>query len=162
MNDASRRGPQGPEGPHEPGESWRDYTDLKRTLKALGDVVRLNIVHTLAAGDEITVTDLAQTLLISQPLVSWHLTILRHAGLVTTRRAGRLVYCSLDMARCRQTVALLSDVFDGEEDEPEAGGQAGSAGSAGRAETLRSLPPGRPQAALGMATESGPTGGRGG
>ena len=36
------------------GDGWRDYTDLKRMLRALGDSVRLNIVHALASADEPT------------------------------------------------------------------------------------------------------------
>jgi DNA-binding transcriptional ArsR family regulator len=96
------------------GDGWRDYTDLKRMLRALGDAVRLNILRALARDDEVKVTDLAERLTISQPLVSWHLTILRRMEFVRTRRQGREVYCSLDDARYRQCVALLAAVI-GEE-----------------------------------------------
>jgi ArsR family transcriptional regulator len=91
---------------------WQvDYTELKQMLKALGDVARLNLVHVLAEEGEVTVTDLVQALLISQPLVSWHLTILRRAGLVRTRRQGRLVYCSLNRERYQHSLQLLGDVI---------------------------------------------------
>jgi ArsR family transcriptional regulator len=95
--------------------SGLDYLDLKRMLKALGDVVRLNMVQVLARTDEITVTDLVQTMiqngrLISQPLVSWHLTMLRRAGLVRTRRHGRQVYCSLDTSRYQHCLRMLGDL----------------------------------------------------
>lgn len=91
---------------------WQvDYTELKQMLKALGDVARLNLVHVLAAEGEVTVTDLVQALLISQPLVSWHLTILRRAGLVRTRRQGRLVYCSLNHERYQQCLRMLGEVI---------------------------------------------------
>jgi ArsR family transcriptional regulator len=96
------------------GDGWRDYTDLKRMLRALGDAVRLNILRALARDDEVKVTDLAERLMVSQPLVSWHLTILRRMEFVRTRRQGREVYCSLDAARYRQCVALLAAVI-GEE-----------------------------------------------
>ena len=90
---------------------WQDYTELKNILKALGDTVRLNIVHLLARDGEVTVTDLVQRLLISQPLVSWHLTMLRRAGLVRTRRKGRLVYCSLDHSRCALSLEQLGQTL---------------------------------------------------
>src|SRR5215831_9781400 len=93
------------------GDGWRDYTDLKRMLRALGDSVRLNIVHALASADEVKVTDLAAQLAVSQPLVSWHLTILRRMEFVRTRRQGREVYCSLDAARYQQCVAALAAVI---------------------------------------------------
>jgi DNA-binding transcriptional ArsR family regulator len=96
------------------GDGWRDYTELKRMLRALGDAVRLNILRALAADDEVKVTDLAERLNVSQPLVSWHLTILRRMEFVRTRRQGREVYCSLDVARYRQCVTMLAAVI-GEE-----------------------------------------------
>ena len=99
---------QGTEGS---GDDWRDYTDLKRMLRALGYSVRLNIVRALASGDEVKVTDLAAQLAVSQPLVSWHLTILRRVEFVRTRRQGREVYCSLDAARYQQCVAVLAAVI---------------------------------------------------
>lgn len=99
---------QGTEGS---GDGWRDYTDLKRMLRALGDSVRLNIVRALASADEVKVTDLAAQLAVSQPLVSWHLTILRRVEFVRTRRQGREVYCSLDAARYQQCVAMLAAVI---------------------------------------------------
>jgi DNA-binding transcriptional ArsR family regulator len=44
-----------------------------------------------------TVTELAQTLRISQPLVSFHLRPLRLLDLVQVRRDGRLVHYSVNM-----------------------------------------------------------------
>lgn len=94
----------------QPPEGWQDYTELKDMLKALGDIARLNIVHALADGGEVKVTELAARLAVSQPLVSWHLAILRRHGLVRTRRAGREVFCSLDAQRFRRCQWLLSTV----------------------------------------------------
>jgi ArsR family transcriptional regulator len=94
--------------------AWQDYLDLRRALRALGDEVRLALVRTLASGDEVKVTDLAATLLISQPLVSWHLSALRRSGLVRKRRKGREVYISLDLARYRSIVGQLSSLIEPE------------------------------------------------
>ncbi len=92
---------------------WQDYIELEKLTHALADKVRLNIVRILANSQEVNVTDLTQQLLISQPLVSWHLAILRRNGLVRTRRQGRQVYCSLDVARCQQSLRQLGDVISG-------------------------------------------------
>ena len=92
---------------------WQDYVELEKLTRALADKVRLNIVRILANSQEVNVTDLTQQLLISQPLVSWHLAILRRNGLVRTRRQGRQVYCSLDLARCQYSLRQLGDVISG-------------------------------------------------
>ncbi|HEU5347705.1 MAG TPA: metalloregulator ArsR/SmtB family transcription factor, partial [Ktedonobacterales bacterium] len=89
------------------------YVELEKLTRALADKVRLNIVRILANNQEVNVTDLTQQLLISQPLVSWHLAILRRNGLVRTRRQRRHVYCSLDVARCQQSLQWLSEVING-------------------------------------------------
>jgi ArsR family transcriptional regulator, arsenate/arsenite/antimonite-responsive transcriptional repressor len=93
-----------------------EYLELKRMLKAMGDVHRLDMLRVLAGATETTVTDLAEILIaggryISQPLVSWHLNILRRAGLVRTRRTGRQVYCSLDRAIFQRCLLMLSDII---------------------------------------------------
>jgi len=98
--------------------AWQDYLDLRRALRALGDEVRLGLVRTLASGDEVKVTDLAATLLISQPLVSWHLGALRRSGLIRTRRQGREVYISLDLARYRSIVRQLGSLIEPEAERP--------------------------------------------
>lgn len=90
----------------------QDYLELKRMLRTLGDEVRLNIVHTLASSDEITVTDLVEALAVSQPLISWHIGALRRVGLARTRRQGRQVYCSLDLTRYRLCLRMLGKVIE--------------------------------------------------
>lgn len=69
--------------------------DLKVFHKALADVTRLRIVQLLASRPR-TVTELIAAIGLSQPLVSWHLRRLRTAGIVTTKRIGREVLCSLE------------------------------------------------------------------
>lgn len=90
-------------------DEWRE---LKMILKALGDMARLTIVYHLAHAQEVTVTDLADLLGISQPLVSWHLRKLRRAGIISTRRAGRQSYCSLNVHSIRHSIHLLEQLID--------------------------------------------------
>ena len=56
--------------------------------RALGDETRVRLIDELAAG-EATVSDLAARLGLDQPRVSTHLGVLREAGLVEVRAAGR-------------------------------------------------------------------------
>ena len=58
-----------------------------------------------------TVTELARALRVSQPLVSFHLRPLRLTGLVQIRRAGREVYCSLNMAEIQRRQTEFMDIL---------------------------------------------------
>ncbi|MFI5254566.1 MAG: ArsR/SmtB family transcription factor [Candidatus Limnocylindrales bacterium] len=71
-----------------------ELRELRAYHKALADVTRLRIVQRLA-GSPATVTELIAHVDLSQPLVSWHLRILKSSGLVEARRQGREVICTL-------------------------------------------------------------------
>jgi DNA-binding transcriptional ArsR family regulator len=71
-----------------------DLRELRAVHKALADVNRLRIVQRLAGG-EASVTELIEDVGLSQPLVSWHISRLRAAGLIETRRNGRETLCRL-------------------------------------------------------------------
>ena len=89
-----------------------DWYELKTILKALAGVARMTIVYHLVRRPEITVTDLTVLLGISQPLVSWHLRKLRRAGVISTRRVGRQVYCSLNADRIQLCIQGLESLLD--------------------------------------------------
>jgi ArsR family transcriptional regulator, arsenate/arsenite/antimonite-responsive transcriptional repressor len=99
---------------------WLEVSDLKTMLRALADEARLNIVHHLAGQGEVNVTEIYQSLDISQPLVSWHLAMLRRAGLVRRRRLGRQVYCSLDMERLERCQRWLASLVEAGAGKPDA------------------------------------------
>ncbi len=75
--------------------------ELKLLCRAVGDVSRMRIVRHLVSEGEVSVSELAERLSLSQPLASWHLRILRRAGVLLTRRDGRQVYCSLNRQRMK-------------------------------------------------------------
>ena len=79
---------------------------LAATARALGDPTRLNLVRALRAEDELCVCDLAWVVERSQKLVSHHLRQLRAAGLVRSRRDGKMVMYSLT-ARGRALLEAL-------------------------------------------------------
>ncbi|HEX5397220.1 MAG TPA: metalloregulator ArsR/SmtB family transcription factor [Candidatus Limnocylindria bacterium] len=79
-----------------PGE--HDLRRLRTLYKALGDESRLRITSVLAEFGPMPVNELTSRVGLSQPLISWHLRIMRLAGLIETRRQGRIVICQLRTA----------------------------------------------------------------
>ena len=69
------------------------------------------ILVMLAESGEMTVTELARALHVSQPLVSFHLRPLRVIGLVQVRRSGREVYCSLNMPEIQRRQAEFVEML---------------------------------------------------
>lgn len=63
-------------------------------FKALADDTRRSIMTQLAQGEQ-CVCDIITALNTSQSLVSFHLRVLREAGLVTDRRVGRWVHYAI-------------------------------------------------------------------
>jgi DNA-binding transcriptional ArsR family regulator len=70
-------------------------------FRAVADPRRRAILDVLASGER-SVTDLCGLFDVTQSAVSQHLRLLREAGLVRTRRDGRLIYYALDAAPLRQ------------------------------------------------------------
>ncbi len=71
--------------------------DLLSALRAAGEPTRLRILAILAMG-ELTVSELTQVLLQSQPRISRHLKLLADAGLVQRYPEGSWVFYRLDEA----------------------------------------------------------------
>lgn len=91
-------------------DTWRELKNLRDYFRALSDVIRLEIVRQLASTDEISVSQLADILHLSQPLVSWHLGRLKKAGLIEVRREGRQSHYSLvwqKLQQCQKEFAQL-------------------------------------------------------
>lgn len=75
---------------------------LMLQLKGLANPTRLRILELLQEHGEETVMGLARDLRMTQPRVSWHLTLLRRGGLIQQRRQGRQVFCSVDLDGIRR------------------------------------------------------------
>jgi len=68
-----------------------DSEDLAARARSLSDPTRLQIAFALRDGSELCVCDLAWIMERSDALVSHHLRQLRTAGLVASRRDGKMV-----------------------------------------------------------------------
>lgn len=84
--------------------------------RALGDPTRLTIATALHTGDELCVCDMAWVVGQSQKLVSHHLRQLKIAGLVSSRRQGRLVMYRLTGRGRTLTAAVLAQTVLDEAD----------------------------------------------
>ncbi len=81
-----------------------------RRARALADPTRLTLAAALAQTDELCVCDLAWIAERSQNLVSHHLQKLRAAGLVESRRDGKMVLYGLaDAGRALLEPVLAAD-----------------------------------------------------
>lgn len=92
------------------------YVELAETFRALADSTRAKIVH-LLAEQPLCVCDLAQVVGVSEPAVSQHLRVLRALRIVRGRRAGKMVYYSLEDEHVR---ALLGMALGHRDDAPPA------------------------------------------
>lgn len=75
-----------------------DLRRLRALYRALGDETRLRIIGLLAELGPMPVHELSARVGLSQPLISWHLRILRLAGIIDTQRQGRATICRLRTA----------------------------------------------------------------
>jgi ArsR family transcriptional regulator, arsenate/arsenite/antimonite-responsive transcriptional repressor len=89
----------------------RVLKELREYHKVLSDAARLRILEQLARR-ELTVSELARGLHMSQPLVSWHLRRLVRIGLIRMHREGREVRCSIDRARLHEFERELYTLID--------------------------------------------------
>jgi DNA-binding transcriptional ArsR family regulator len=93
------------------GEVDEQIYDMQvRICKAFANATRLRMLD-LLAKQERTVSDLQAALKITTPNVSQHLAILKAAGVVTTRRDGKQIYCSLTIPEVKQACGLIRDVL---------------------------------------------------
>ncbi|GAC1401367.1 MAG: hypothetical protein NVSMB52_15190 [Chloroflexota bacterium] len=97
--------------------------EISAYFRALADRKRLRVVEYLAEHDQMTVTQLGEEMRLSQPLISWHLRILRKASIVKTRRSGRQVWCSLNRPVLEEYQQTVSQIFglDGTAESPLVG-----------------------------------------
>ncbi len=81
--------------------------DLLDIFKALSDETRLRILK-LLERDELCVCDIVAALGMSQPKVSFHLNVLKEAGLIKDRKEGRWIHYRLDETDFFRRFLLLS------------------------------------------------------
>jgi DNA-binding transcriptional ArsR family regulator len=81
-------------------------------FKALSDPTRREILR-LLGRKELTAGEIVERFELSQPAISRHLSVLRHAGLVTALRSGQNVVYSLDSTVFQDVVRTLLSLGNG-------------------------------------------------
>jgi ArsR family transcriptional regulator len=89
--------------------SAQDAVDTAKVFKALGDPVRLRLLTLIAShGDaEVCVCELTGEFDVTAPTISFHLRVLREAGLVVSERRATWVYYRVN----QDMLGVLSGFF---------------------------------------------------
>jgi ArsR family transcriptional regulator, arsenate/arsenite/antimonite-responsive transcriptional repressor len=90
-----------------PTSTIPDLARAAELFHALSDRTRLAIVQRLRAGER-CVCELTDALEAAQSRLSFHLKVLKDAGLVTDRREGRWMYYTLNL----ETLAEVGELAD--------------------------------------------------
>jgi len=86
-----------------------DLAKVRRWFGALSDETRLRLIAVLGEGEQ-CVCDLTDALDAAQSRLSFHLKVLKDAGLVTDRKDGRWVYYSLDPRALEELAEFVADL----------------------------------------------------
>lgn len=81
--------------------------ELLSVFGALSDATRLRILKLLERG-ELCVCNIVKVLGMSQPKVSFHLNVLKSAGLIKDKKQGRWIHYSLDDSDIFKRFLILS------------------------------------------------------
>ena len=84
-------------------------TKARALLKAMADPLRLQVLEALGAGER-CVCELTSELGLAQSKLSFHLKVLREAGLIEARDEGRWVYYSLRTDAIEQLRGWLGEL----------------------------------------------------
>lgn len=89
-------------------------SDAAGLMKALGNESRLMILCMLAEGER-SVSDLNESIPLSQSALSQQLARLRRQGLVKTRRESQTIFYTLADGPADRVIQLLHDIYCGTE-----------------------------------------------
>ena len=82
-----------------------------KILRAMGNLHRLHILYVLWK-QEMSVGEMEGHIQLSQSALSQHLAVLRHAGLVKTRRQAQTIYYSIKNAVVLNILNLLDKYYN--------------------------------------------------
>ena len=94
-----------------------EAAEVAELFRLIGDPVRARILYALSGAEEMCVGDLALALEVPESSVSYALRLLRTAGVVRKRRAGRLMYYRLVDGFMIQLLELLRHQVNLETDD---------------------------------------------
>jgi DNA-binding transcriptional ArsR family regulator len=85
--------------------------NLLTFLKSLASESRLNIVLLFLDGQERTVNQIAEAVVLGQPATSEHLAVLKQSGVLVSRKEGKEVYYRPNRAKVLDTLKTLNTLL---------------------------------------------------
>lgn len=86
------------------------YEMQAEVCKTLTNPKRIEILNTLKEGEK-TVTELVEALGVSKANVSQHLAVMRHKGILTTRREGVNIFYRVANSKVIEACTLMREVL---------------------------------------------------
>ncbi len=86
-------------------------TEAAECLKTLAHPSRLQIVQILMNGERISVNELAESCVLSQPAMSDHLRLMQRCGFLCSEREGRTVYYRISSQHLKEIMACIQNRF---------------------------------------------------
>ena len=92
------------------GGDMTDSKDITRFLTALGDPARLQLLYLLGDQGRLNVGEIAGQFHLSRPAISYHLKVLKDAGILDSEKVGQEVYYWLERDQIVATLRALADI----------------------------------------------------
>ncbi len=108
---------------------FKDNQQLKKSsqiLKVLGNFYRLQIVTLLLNGEK-NVSELNQSVKVSQPALSQHLSKLRREGVLGARREQRQIFYYINNPHVIRVLGVVSEMTAGNDNNATSGKKAAKA-----------------------------------
>lgn len=91
---------------------------MNESFKALADPTRREVLRLLRQG-EMTAGELAEKFDMTKPTMSHHFAVLKHAGLISSRRQGQQIIYFLNTTVVEDLLTLVLDLFPKSSDVPQ-------------------------------------------
>lgn len=88
----------------------QDVASAAAAFKALSDETRLRILSAISHMNEMCECNIVPVFGLSQPTISYHLKVLREAGLITSERRGQWVWHRVNQKAVLNAVRQLSEI----------------------------------------------------
>jgi len=87
----------------------RAWSAVARVFVALGDPHRQRILLMFEKGERLNVSEIAAASALSRPAISYHLKVLREAGVLASEKRGREVYFWVNRPRLESALTAVTE-----------------------------------------------------
>ena len=92
--------------------------EISRILEVLSEPTRIRIIRLISGSGELRSCDLLPEFDITQPTLSHHLNLLVENGVLTSRKAGRCIYFSVNRSTINLVAQLMDSIASGKASKP--------------------------------------------